>query len=266
MNQFGLQDKQYEQQKALSSQAFGYDMTKQAQQQNWQSGETTRDREWQTTMGERQAELTEKRDKLLASLQTQSQKDTLSVEVQRMQAEFDFKAKESALSMNQQNRMAFAEAQNRLMNQYLESMQSIYQNSSMKPEQQEAAVAKMRSEVQAQLDLTSLLFADFAGISGTTTPTGPTTKPGTGGIVQRPGSGSTGGSGSTTQLPSLEQLVGKQPGGATAATPPATNAAAGWKITGGARGIVLVTGPNGETKQFNGTNRANAFLNKAPGK
>lgn len=269
-NQFNLQDKQYEQQKALSSQAFGYDMAKQTQQQGWQSGETAKDREWQAeqakVQAEQQAALTEKRDKLLASLQTQSQKDTLSVEVQRMQAEFDFRAKESALNMSQQNRMAFAEAQNRLMNQYLESMQSIYQNSSMKPDQQEAAVAKMRSEVQAQLDLTSLLFADFSGIGGTTTPTGPITKPNPGAIIPKPDIGQlTGGNTKPGGLPTLEDLVGKQPGSSGGSTTaPKTNAAAGWKISRSNPSGAWVTGPNGETKHFASRPDAERFLGKAP--
>lgn len=342
-NQFSLQDKQFEQQKGLLSQEFanttardstlfGYDMSKQTQQQGWQSGEAAKDRnlqsdlqkddqafrgdqagldrtlqttlqkddqswrsteadrdrtqqsalqkddqafrggqaqldrDWQASQNERQAELTEKRDKLLASLQTQTQKDTLGVELQRMQAEFDFRAKESAINMNQQNRMAFAEAQNRLMNQYLESMQSIYNNPNMKPDQQEAAVAKMRGEVQAQLDLTSLLFADFSGIGGATTPTGPITKPNPGAIIPKPDIGQlTGGNTKPGGLPTLEDLVGQQPGntGGTT-TAPKTNAAAGWTISQSGRSGTTVTGPNGETKHFASHRDAEQFLGKAP--
>lgn len=265
----GKMDKDFANASVRDKTLYNYDLSKQQQAQGWQAQQTEADRKWQAeqakVQAEQQAALTEKRDKLLASLQTKSQKDTLDVEIKRMQAEFDFRAKESALNMSQQNRMAFAEAQNRLMNQYLESMQSIYQNSGMNPEQQEAAVAKMRSEVQAQLDLTSLLFAGFSGIGGATTPTGPITKPNPVAIIPKPDIGQlTGGNTKPGRLPTLDQLVGQQP--AQPKAPPKTNAEAGWKITSSARGIMIVTGPNGETKRFNGPSDATAFLAKAPDK
>lgn len=158
-----------QQQQALADKEFANTTARDKATQAWQAQQAEADRAWQAeqakVQAEQQAALTEKRDSFLAGLQSKAQKEAAALDIKKMEAEVALRAKETEGTMSQQNRMAYAEAQNRLQGQYLESLQAIYQNSNMNPEQQENAVKVMRGQVQQQMDATAILFGNMEGIN-----------------------------------------------------------------------------------------------------
>ncbi len=185
-----------QQQQALADKEFANTTARDKATQAWQAQQAEADRAWQgeqaKVQAEQQAALTEKRDSFLASLQSQAQKEAAALDIKKMEAEVALRAKETEGTMSQQNRMAYAEAQNRLQGQYLESLQSIYQNPNMNPTQQENAVKVMQAQVQQQMDATAILFGNMDGINltpGAATGSGSTT---TGAAGSATGAGTSG--------------------------------------------------------------------------
>lgn len=158
-----------QQQQALADKEFANTTARDKATQAWQAQQAEADRAWQgeqaKVQAEQQAALTEKRDSFLAGLQSQAQKDAAALDIKKMEAEVALRAKETEGTMSQQNRMAYAEAQNRLQGQFIESLQAIYQNSNMTPAQQENAVKTMQAQVQQQMDATAILFGNMEGIN-----------------------------------------------------------------------------------------------------
>jgi hypothetical protein len=289
-----------QQQAAMADKQFAQQQEATKQQQGWQAGQSSIERDWQAeqakVQAEQQAALTEQRDSFLAGLQSQAQKEAAALDIQKMEAEVALRAKETEGTMSQQNRMAYAEAQNRLQGQYLESLQSIYQNSNMTPTQQENAVKVMLAQVQQQMDATAILFGNMDGVNLAVAPPSQT---GSGGqnsvnasgwrqtdqagrvwvspsgetknfVNQAEASRFFSSSGAAQSSQSVSQTT---PTGAPNLTPQApagsqaakqTNQQAGWKIVHTldyrkTNSDVIVQGPNGQTKQMK-NDAAKAFL------